>query len=107
MELRPVRHDPGSVRDDVGVGVRRSDRAMSRRPSIVLATLALSCGHPSSATHPVPEPAAPAPEAPHVEGPRPIAHASRAAIEAPHSGTIQMLAATPDAAAVVSIDDMG
>jgi hypothetical protein len=80
---------------------------MSRLPRIVLATLALSCGPPAPAARPVAKPTTPAPEAPRDEPPRPIVHASRAAVEAPHSGTIQMIAATPDTSAVLSIDDVG
>jgi hypothetical protein len=90
-------------------GVRRSSPAMSRPLVAALAIATLSCGQPAKPVTPVkPKRIAEGSAAPAgPETPPSTVHRSRKAVEAPHAGTIVALTATPDATAVLTIDELG
>jgi hypothetical protein len=74
-----------------------------------LALATLSCGPPAQPATPRRPPQRPA-QASTARAPEaPIAtkHRPRAAVEAPHAGTITALTATPDATAVLTVDELG
>jgi hypothetical protein len=81
---------------------------MNRLARFVIVALALSCGTkpPAPAVVQAPKPVEPV-RTPGPQPPVPVAHASRAAVEAPHTGTIQIVAATQDGGAALTIDDTG
>lgn len=83
--------------------MRRSPRTL-----LIVALATFSCGHPAQPPKPPPTPRVPqgsAASAP--QTPASTVHRSRKAVEAPHAGAIVALTASPDASAVLSIDELG
>lgn len=80
------------------------------RGLLALCLIPIACG-PKATPEPKPPTVPAAPDAAAAsalpEPPTPIQHSQRAVIESPHAGTIEVLTATPEGDAVLSVDELG